>query len=241
MGSNPARVACEIFSTDTRKALEYTVLYTRRCKGKIKSIVYHLTQKFHQPINITWVSGGPSLALGLGKAWAKPGQGLGKAWASQRLGCTLALLPKCSRFWENNIKPFYVFFFFLFFKRRDVTNQVFFITFQLKWCHWKQSLHDIVHGVPRPRGLVHRICVLMAESLECGFESWLRLWCLCPWARHFTIIASLHPGVNGYLWGQSWLLCLISPLCAEMAAIELCTPQGAEMVSGMIYAPDEQG
>ena len=35
-------------------------------------------------------------------------------------------------------------------------------------------------------------------------------WCLCPWARHFTIIASLHPGENGYLWGQSWLLCLIS-------------------------------
>ena len=26
-----------------------------------------------------------------------------------------------------------------------------------------------------------------------------------------------------------------------MAAIELYTPQGAEMVSGMIYAPDEQG
>ena len=30
-------------------------------------------------------------------------------------------------------------------------------------------------------------------------------------------------------------------LCAEMAAIELYTPQGAEMVSGMIYEPDEQG
>ena len=41
--------------------------------------------------------------------------------------------------------------------------------------------------------------------------------------------------------GQSWLLCLISPICAEMAAIELYTPQVAEMVSGMIYAPDEQG
>ena len=66
---------------------------------------------------------------------------------------------------------------------------------------------------------------------ECGFESRPRPWCLCPWARHFTIIASLHPGVNGYLWGQSWLLCLI----------ELYTPQGAEMVSGMIYVPDEQG
>ena len=95
----------------------------------------------------------------------------------------------------------------------------------------------IVFGVPQPSGLVHWICVLMAESSECGFE--LRPWCLCPWARQFTIIASLNPGVNGYLWGQSWLL--ISPACAEMAAIELYTPQGAEMVSGMIYVPDEQG
>ena len=34
---------------------------------------------------------------------------------------------------------------------------------------------------------------------------------------------------------------LIRPVCAEMAAIELYIPQGAEMVSGMIYAPDEQG
>ncbi len=36
-------------------------------------------------------------------------------------------------------------------------------------------------------------------------------------------------------------MCLISPICAELAAIELYTPQGAEMVSGMIYASDEQG
>ena len=39
-----------------------------------------------------------------------------------------------------------------------------------------------------------------------------------------------------YLWGQSWL---ISPICAVMAAIELYTPQGAEMVSGMMYEPYE--
>ena len=100
---------------------------------------------------------------------------------------------------------------------------------------------NISCGVPWPSGLVHRICVLMAESSECEFESWLRPWCLCPWARHLTIIASLHPGENGYLWGQSWLLCLISPICAVMAAIELYTPQGAEMVSGMIYEPNDQG
>ena len=91
------------------------------------------------------------------------------------------------------------------------------------------------------RAVVHQICVLMAESSVCGFESWPQPWCLCPWARRFTIIASLHPGVNGYLWGQSWLLCLISPMRCTMAPIELYTPQEAEMVSGMIYAPDEQG
>ena len=63
--------------------------------------------------------------------------------------------------------------------------------------------------MPWSSSLAHRICVLMAELSECRFESWLWPWCLCPSARHFTIIASLHPGVNGYLWGQSWLLCLI--------------------------------
>ena len=39
--------------------------------------------------------------------------------------------------------------------------------------------------------------------------------------------------------------CLISPIhvhvCAIIAAIELYTPQGAEMVSGMIYEPYDQG
>ena len=61
----------------------------------------------------------------------------------------------------------------------------------------------------------HRICVMMAELSECGFKSRLRPRWLCPWARHFVIIASLHPGLNGYLWGQSWLLCLISPICTR--------------------------
>ena len=90
-------------------------------------------------------------------------------------------------------------------------------------------------------GLVHQICVLTAESFEsfATMEFQPRPWCLCPSARRFTIIASLHLGVNK--GGQSWLLCLVSSICAEMAAIELYTPQGAEMVSGKIYAPDEQG
>ena len=92
---------------------------------------------------------------------------------------------------------------------------------KLNWMSWSS-------------GLVHRICVLIAESSECGFKSWLRPWCLCPSARHFTIIASLHPGVNGYLWGQSWLLCLISPMRRNGS-------NWAEMVSGINYAPDEQG
>ena len=38
-----------------------------------------------------------------------------------------------------------------------------------------------------------QICVLMAESLECGFEPRSRPRRLCPWARHFTIIASPPP------------------------------------------------
>ena len=40
--------------------------------------------------------------------------------------------------------------------------------------------------------------------------------------------------------GQS-LLISTGPICAVMAAIELYTPQGAEMVSGMMYEPYEQG
>ena len=69
--------------------------------------------------------------------------------------------------------------------------------------------------MPWPSGWVHWICVLMAESWECGFETRPRPRCLIMSlsnTRHFTIIAFLHPGVNGYLWGQSWLLCLISPM-----------------------------
>ena len=38
------------------------------------------------------------------------------------------------------------------------------------------------------------------------------------------------------LSGQSWLA-----VCGKMAAVELYAPQGAEMVSRMIYEPDEQG
>ena len=45
----------------------------------------------------------------------------------------------------------------------------------------------------------------------------------------------------GICEGRVGLLCLMSPICAEMAATELYTPRGAEMVSGMIYAPNEQG
>ena len=82
--------------------------------------------------------------------------------------------------------------------------------------HWVQFHHEMatiyIGGMSWSSGLVHHISVLMAESSECGFGSWLRPWCLCPSARHFTVIASLHRGVNGYLWGQSWLLCLISPM-----------------------------
>ena len=56
------------------------------------------------------------------------------------------------------------------------------------------------HVVPWPSCLVHQICVLMAESSECGFEFWLWPWLLCPWARHFiyTCFSSTR-SENGYL------------------------------------------
>ena len=40
--------------------------------------------------------------------------------------------------------------------------------------------------------------------------------------------------------GRFSLLRLISPTCTNTVAIEPSTPQGAEMVSGMIYEPDDQ-
>ena len=59
MGLNPTRVACEVFSTDTRKAPSIQC-YTHVGVGgkniqklKIKSIVYHLTQEFHQPMKVS--------------------------------------------------------------------------------------------------------------------------------------------------------------------------------------------
>ena len=62
-------------------------------------------------------------------------------------------------------------------------------------------------------------------SAECGFES--RSWHLCPWARHFTVIASLHPGVNGYLWGQSWFLWWISLDCSTYLAAQAVYSPGS--------------
>ena len=52
MGSNPAESPVKFFPQTHSESTEYTVVYTRRCKGKIKSIVYHPTQECHQPINI---------------------------------------------------------------------------------------------------------------------------------------------------------------------------------------------
>ena len=93
----------------------------------------------------------------------------------------------------------------------------------------KQSVSDIE---PRTDWLIERFSASSLCSDGWVVRVWVRIptatvVLICPWAWHFTctIIASLHPGVNGYLWGQSWLLCLISHICAEMAAIELYTPR----------------
>ena len=46
----PPESPVKFFSHRHSESTDYTVLYTRRCKGKIKSIVYHPTQECHQPI-----------------------------------------------------------------------------------------------------------------------------------------------------------------------------------------------
>ena len=53
VGSNPARVACDLFfHISHSESSEYAVLYTRRCIGQTKATVYRLAQEFHQPIHI---------------------------------------------------------------------------------------------------------------------------------------------------------------------------------------------
>ena len=50
MGLNPARVTCEVFVTDTLKALRMQC-YTHVGVGpKLNKQFYHPTQEFHQPI-----------------------------------------------------------------------------------------------------------------------------------------------------------------------------------------------
>ena len=60
----------------------------------------------------------------------------------------------------------------------------------------KSNAGGVPSGVSWPSGLAYRTQVLVLAA-ECGFES--RPWHLCPWARHLTIIASLHPGVKWVL------------------------------------------
>ena len=91
-------------------------------------------------------------------------------------------------------------------------------------------------------GFVHRFCVLMAESSKCGFESWPRPWWFVSLNK--TLYHDcFSPPRSKWVHVRARVRCFIwfSPICAEMAANELHTPQGAEMVSGMIYEPDEQG
>ena len=38
VGSNPARVACEVFSQTLGKHCEYAVLYTRRCRAELNQL-----------------------------------------------------------------------------------------------------------------------------------------------------------------------------------------------------------
>ena len=94
------------------------------------------------------------------------------------------------------------------------------------WCSGDEEAHDMPNfiGVSWLSGLAHLTYVLMAESLECGFESQPRPWYLCPWARHFTVIASLYPG--GTCEGRGGNCVWLAP--KMVAHNGLYTPQGAE-------------
>ena len=94
--------------------------------------------------------------------------------------------------------------------------------------------------MPWSSGSVLQISVPMAESSEMWVPILAATAVLVSFSK--TLNCSSPPRSK---WvpgeGRVGLLRLISPICAEMAAIELKTPQGAEMVSGKIYEPDEQG
>ena len=88
------------------------------------------------------------------------------------------------------------------------------------------------------------MCVMVSQGHISTTGVSNRMWVRIPAvtlvsARHLIIIASLHPGVK-WVPVRAELVDEHRP-CAVMAAIELYTPQGAEMVSGMMYEPYEQG
>ena len=74
------------------------------------------------------------------------------------------------------------------------------------WIFQGLSLYnfDHRHWLMWPSGLAYRTQVLVLAA-ECGFES--RPWHLCPWARHLTIIASLHLGVKWVPVRVGWYGC----------------------------------
>ena len=93
--------------------------------------------------------------------------------------------------------------------------------------------------------IIHHSWSVVAErsSLpDSSFGVSSRMWVRIPAVTLLSLSKTLvsTQGLNGYLWGQSWLISP-GPICAVMAAIELYTPQGAEMVSGMMYEPYQQG
>ena len=88
---------------------------------------------------------------------------------------------------------------------------------------WAWSLAKGQYGVSWPSGLAYRTQVLVLAA-ECGFES--RPWHLCPMSKTLNHNCFSPPKLNGYLWGQSWLIST-GPICAVMAAIELYSSPGS--------------
>ena len=78
------------------------------------------------------------------------------------------------------------------------------------------------HGVSRPSGLLRQTCILMAESSECGFESWP--WCLRPWAIKTLCHNCFSPPRSKWVPDEYSVGCCV---WLGLCVIELCYSPGS--------------
>ena len=88
-----------------------------------------------------------------------------------------------------------------------------------------------MHWTTRPRHSVCSCVVTMSYHGWVVYSLWVRILAVITSLSktlYFTCCSS-HMSINGYLWGQRWLLCLISPVAPNKVAHNgSFTPQGAE-------------